>query len=180
MDLLDWFKSEAVRLWAAILIGIGIGLAGAYGKERHEGRTPDRHWLFNRLLIYPFLGLAAAFVSESFSLSPTKASFVASLFSLLAFDAVRILAARFVKRTEDAIDAVIKAADAGLPVQIPAGTDIPRRVSLDIPPPTAESVVTRNELRKAFPAPGKHERSLDELIEKLGSVPPTRWDDPNV
>lgn len=175
--MLDWFKSEAVRLWAAILIGIGIGLAGAYGKERHEGRTPDRHWLFNRLLIYPFLGLAAAFVAESFSLSPTKASFVASLLSLLAFDAVRILAARFMKRTEDAIDAVVKAADAGLPVEIPAGTDVPQRVALDIPTPPAQTVPARNELRKAFPAPGKHDRGLDDLLNRLDSVP---WDDPDV
>lgn len=105
-DLIELLKSEFVALWAAILVGIGVGLAGAYARELNEGRSPNYKWFRNRLLIYPFLSLAAAAAAESTNLSRTQAAFLAAILSLLSFDAVRLITERFKKRAQGVVDLV--------------------------------------------------------------------------
>lgn len=115
MTLYELAASDIVRFWAAIILGICIGLAGAYGKERHDGRNPDRRWLINRLLIYPFLALCAAAAAETLALTRTKTAFAAAILALLAFDALRAISTRFMKATGESIDQIVQPLKA-LPV----------------------------------------------------------------
>ncbi len=107
MRIWEFLQHEVSRFWGAIIVGMAIGLSGAYAREFNDGRNPNGKWLRNRLLIFPFLSLAAASVAESTSLSRTQAAFLAAILSLLSFDAVRLITEKFMTKTEDAIDVVL-------------------------------------------------------------------------
>jgi hypothetical protein len=151
---------EGTRFWLIIAVGSLVGLLGAYGREQHEGRAPDRKWLVGRLCIMPFLAFAAAALSVMMNLSGQVMAFVAALFSLLAYDLVRVIAMRALKR---AAGGEIKLpTDAA--VEIPAGNGTPEVVKVKTTPGTP----LRNELRQAFPAKASHDRALNRLLDDLG------------
>lgn len=88
------------------MIGMGIGLSGAYAREFNDGKSPSKHWLRNRLLLYPFLALTAETFAEIFELTHTQAAFLAAILSLMAFDALRVIITRFEKKAIEAIDGI--------------------------------------------------------------------------
>lgn len=104
MRIFEWLQSEFARFWGAILVGMAIGLAGAYAREFNDGRAPNWKWLRNRLLIYPFLSLSAAAAAESTDLTRTQAAFLAAILSLLSFDAVRAITRGWLKSVSDKAD----------------------------------------------------------------------------
>lgn len=93
---MKWWAELPVKALVVWMIGIGLmaGLIGAYGRERHEGRTPSAQWWFTRVLLMPFLAMAASAAAEAFAFSPQRAGFIAALLALLGYDAIRLLTAR--------------------------------------------------------------------------------------
>lgn len=156
--MIRWFNGDLVRFWAIIGTGSLVGLLGAYGREQHEGRAPDRKWLIGRLCIMPFLAFAAAAAADTMKLSAQVSAFVAALFSLLAYDLVRVIAMRTLKRA---------AGDLKLPtdaqVEIEAGASPAVKVTTVAPAPPL-----RAELRQAFPAEPDHDPEMDRMIGELG------------
>jgi len=159
---------EGTRFWLIISIGSLLGLLGAYGREQHEGRAPDRKWLLDRLCVMPFLASAAAALTDTLHLSGQVALFVASIFSLLAYDLVRVIAMRTLKK---AAGGEIKLpTDAA--VEIPGGKGKPDVVKVK----TTPGVPMRGVLREAFPAKPEHDAGMDRLLDQI----PERWGDPEV
>lgn len=150
---------EGIRFWLIIGTGSLIGLLGAYGREQHEGRKPDRRWLGLRLCVMPFLALAAAAAAETLHLSGQVAAFLASVFSMLAYDLVRVIALRALKKV--AAGEVTLPTDAA--VEVPGGKGVPEIVKIT----TAPATPMRGELRKAFPVKPAHDATLDGLIDRL-------------
>ena len=151
---------EGTRFWLIIAIGSLVGLLGAYGREQHEGRTPDRKWLGGRLCIMPFLAVAAAALTDLMHLSGQVAAFVAAIFSLLAYDLVRVIAMRTLKRAAGG--------DIKLPtdaaVEIPATNRGPTVVTVK---PLAPAAPMRAVLRQAYPAKAEHDADMDRLLEQM-------------
>lgn len=162
--MIDPDLADAIRFWVVIAIGSLIGLLGAYFREQHEGRKPDRKWVFQRLGIMPFLALAASAVADLFKLSTQIALFVSALFSMLAYDLVRVIALRTLKKVADGIDDIKLPSDAT--VEVPAGTGKPE--VLTVHPTPAPPL--RGELRKAYPAKAEPDQQLDGLIAELGDT----------
>lgn len=98
--IIELLQSDFAALWGAIIVGIAIGLIGAYARELNDGHRPSFKWFLNRILIYPFLSLAAATAADSTKLSMHQACFLAAILSLLSFDALRLITENFVKRAE--------------------------------------------------------------------------------
>ncbi len=111
MAWLDFFEFEIAPFWIAIVVGMGIGLSGAYAREFNDGKSPTKHWLRNRLLLYPFLALAAQVAAEALNLTETQAAFLAAILSLMAFDALRVIITRFQKKAEEAIEDMVPMLD---------------------------------------------------------------------
>lgn len=86
MRWLDWLHERA--LYFFILLGMMVGLLGAFGRERHEGRRPGGDWWLNRLLLMPFLAGAGTAAAVAFALPNPVAHFVASLLSLMGYSAL--------------------------------------------------------------------------------------------
>lgn len=153
---------EAVRFWVIIAIGSLVGLLGAYGREQHEGRDPNRKWLVLRLCVMPFLALAAAALADTLNLSTQVAAFVAALFSLLAYDMVRVIAIRALKKAA--------AGELDLPtdarIEVPAGADVPAVIKVQATPGTP----MRGELRKAYAARPDHDAKIDQLLSQVGDA----------
>lgn len=171
MRFLDFLTSEATRFWAAIVVGMGIGLAGAYGRELNDGRAVSTGWFRNRLLIYPFLGLAAGVASESFHFSRTMTAFAAAMLALLSFDAVRIIAARFVKKVEGSVDQIggfLEASHGDTIITLPAGSGAPQQIAvrqaLTGDPRTAG-------VRSAYAPISQNDPAMEVLIHKLDELP---------
>lgn len=116
--LIRWLTSDPFRLWAAIAIGALIGLVASYARERENEHRVDFYWFRNRLMLYPFLGLATATASEAMALSSTMTAFISALLALLAFDALRVIQQRFTRQLEDGatdLRDVFKPKDDGKP-----------------------------------------------------------------
>ena len=159
---------EGARFWLIILVGSLVGLLGAYGREQHEGRAPDRQWLVGRLCIMPFLAFAAAALADTMHLSGQVSAFVAAIFSLLAYDLVRVIAMRTLKKA--AGGEVKLPSDAA--VEIPPSADGATVLKVKTTPGTP----LRGELRQAFPAKPEHDADMDRLLGQM----PQHWDDPGV
>ncbi|MAW99514.1 MAG: hypothetical protein CMN72_07675 [Sphingomonas sp.] len=95
---LGWLEGDSVRLWGIVAIASAIGLLGAYGRERNAGRPPDREWLINRLLVMPLLALLAGAGCSTLGMTLEVTSIVASLLSLLAYEALGVISTRFLKK----------------------------------------------------------------------------------
>ncbi|MGY2732405.1 hypothetical protein [Sphingomonas sp. UYP23] len=164
--MIDPNLADALRFWSVIAVGSLIGLLGAYFREQHEGRSPDRKWVDQRLGIMPFLMSAASAVSDLFKLSTQIALFVSALFSMLAYDLVRVIALRTLKKVagEGEVDGIKLPSDAT--VEVPASTGKPEVLTVHATPPPP----VRAELRKAFPAKPEHDREIDRLIDELGDT----------
>lgn len=104
-----WHWLETKSLEIGIAASLLVGLLAAYARERHEGRVPPREWLVNRLLLMPFLALAAAAGIDSLDLPTRPAMFATALLSLLAFDALRAMAARGLRKIAGEIETVAPA-----------------------------------------------------------------------
>jgi len=150
---------EGTRFWLIIAVGSLVGLLGAYGREQHEGRTPDRKWLVGRLCIMPFLAITASAITDTMHLSGQVAAFVSAIFSLLAYDLVRVIALRTLKK---AAGGEIKLpSDAA--VEIPGSAGAPEVLKVKTTPGTP----MRGELRQAIPfAPA--DPDLNQLLDGLG------------
>uniref|UniRef100_UPI0035CA56AB hypothetical protein n=1 Tax=uncultured Sphingomonas sp. TaxID=158754 RepID=UPI0035CA56AB len=160
--MIDPDLADAIRFWVVIAIGSLIGLLGAYFREQHEGRSPDRKWVAQRLGIMPFLALAASAVADLFKLSTQVALFISALFSMLAYDLVRVIALRTLKKVAGELDSIKLPSD--VTVEVPAGSGKPEVVTVQATP----APPARAELRKAFPAKAERDPEIDRLIDKLG------------
>jgi hypothetical protein len=159
---------EGIRFWLIISIGSMLGLLGAYGREQHEGRAPNRKWLIDRLCVMPFLASAAAALTDTLNLSGQVALFVASIFSLLAYDLVRVIAMRTLNKA--AGGEVKLPTDAA--VEILPSPGKPDVIKVKVTP----GVPMRGVLREAYPAKPEHDTDMDRLLGEM----PERWGDPEV
>ena len=110
----------------------------------------------------PFLALAAAAAADALTLSTQVAAFVSAIFSMLAYDLVRVIALRTLKKVGG--DILKLPSDAA--VEVPGGKGPPEILTVHVAP----SPPARAELRKAFPAKPEHDDGLDRLIDKLGDT----------
>lgn len=169
--LLAWLLNEPARLYAVIVLGLAIGLAAAFGRERHEGRKPDGNWLFNRLLLMPFLAGCSIVIVRTAGLSSEAALFVAQMLSLLAYDGLRVMRMRALKKLagEEAA-AEIQQELAG---REEAVVKLPRSESTAaavIEIVSARETPARKELRQAYPPPSDQPGDFSRLIDGLKDI----------
>jgi hypothetical protein len=74
--------SDALATLCIVTVALGAGLAAAYGRELHAGRSPGRSWWLARLLLLPLLAISATAASEAFDLSRSTTAFTAAMLSL--------------------------------------------------------------------------------------------------
>ncbi len=157
----EWLGDKV--LWVAIAIGLSGGLLGAVGRERHEGRTPDPDWWINRLLVMPFLAIVAGAASVTVLSNMPKAvsTFVAAVLSLTAYDAVRMIETRSLKRAADLLGGARDLSEPDTMVEVAKGGGV-----VKVEHPGAPSDVGR-ALRKAHHAPVHDNPDLSALLKRL-------------
>lgn len=96
MNVLRWLQDEAMHF--LVLLALGAGLAASYGRELEARRQPDRRWWIRRLLIIPFLAIAATAATDAFALNASASAFTAAMLSLSGYDALRLIEQRWRNR----------------------------------------------------------------------------------
>ena len=161
----------------AIAFGLAAGFLGAYGRERNDGRRPGRDWFLNRLLIMPFLGIAATAASTTLlsGLPRAVSTFFAAFLAMAAYDAVRVIERRVIRNVERSIDVVTlgQEDDAEVVTQVGSGHGAPEEIEVNIVPPReGKAHGIGLALRRAFkPAP-----SSPDLAALLKRLDPDRED----
>jgi hypothetical protein len=171
MHLKGWEWVGDRLLYVAIAFGLAAGFLGAYGRERNDGRRPGRDWFVNRLLIMPFLGIAATAAATTLLAAMPRAvsTFVAALLAMMAYDVVRVIERRAIRNVERSIDVLTHGQDddAEVVTQVGSGQGAPEEIEVNIVPPregNAHGVGLA--LRRAFkPAPASPD--LAALLKRL-------------
>lgn len=134
---MKWIDETLDAASYMILIGLLAGLSGAYGRERHEGRQPDRNWWLNRILLMPFLAICASAGTAAMKLSGEMTAFVASILSLLAYEAVNKIVARVDRLERQSRGLISKVDDASggeALFVISDGEDGHSKLQVEVPP----------------------------------------------
>lgn len=170
--LLAWLLNEPARLYAVVALGMMIGLAAAFGRERHEGRKPDRNWLANRLLLMPFLAGCSIVIVRTAGLSSEAALFVAQMLSLLAYDGLRVMRTRALAKLAGEESASEMADDLNSVGHEEAVFRLPRSDGASglIEVVGARETPTRKELRQAYAPPKQCPEEISKLIDDLKDV----------
>lgn len=100
-------------LWIIVSSSLVAGLIAAYGRERHDGRRPDKGWWWTRVYILPFLGIVTGWCVSRFNLTNNDAAMLSAILALLGYEAVRIITAKSKKGLEKIADKLAPEAGQG-------------------------------------------------------------------
>lgn len=166
-------------LYVVIALGLGSGLIGAYGRERHEGRVPDGNWWLSRICIIPFLGIVASFSVDQFGLTVQQASFLSAVLALMGYEAVRMILDRAKLKGQEATkilgDVVAADVPAGpRPYHSVIDTDAAGRATAHVEetdPKHPRRGALGHALRQTFEPPAG-DSALDTLLnDGMGDIP---------
>lgn len=165
---------DILPYWITVILSLGAGMIGAYGRERHEGRAPTKAWWTNRALIMPFLLITAVWVTDQFKLNNQQAAMCSALLSLLSYEAVRLISDRAKKTAETAADAIGAMIPAPRPYHSIVDTDQAGRpvAHVEVTDPVAPS---RNAigaaLKESIPIPpGDPDADLLRKLDDMDSI----------
>jgi len=150
------------------------GLVGAYGRERHEGRSPDGSWWLTRACAMPVLAIISYWLIDQFHLSNPQGALATAILSMMGYEAIAIVLDRAKKRGSQIADAaiggvqatprpyvsVVDTDDAGRPT---AHVEI---VEVDKPAQNGVGAALRSSLKGAVAEPLPDD--MTDLVNRLG------------